>query len=213
MADARGDEHELARLARNGCRRAFTDLVQRHEVRVYRFLLMRTAHRQDAEELTQETFLRAWHRRSSFVVGRPYAPWLLAIAAHLATDRQRRRAPPETVADDPACPRPNPAAAAEASEQSDNLWELARHVLGAEARTALWLRYGEEMTATEIGTLLGKREDAVRAMLHRARARLARCLAEAPRAPAPAPAIARGRAREAATPTEDVTAEDLSHDR
>ena len=61
----------------------------------------------------------------------------------------------------------------EASEQRSRMWRLAEALLSDEQRTALFLKYAEEMSASEIGQVLGKRPGAVRVILFRARERLA----------------------------------------
>ncbi len=166
---------ELAVAARRGSRAAFAVLVDRHRRRLFRFLRMRTASVDDAEELMQEVFLRSWTRLHQFDPARAFSTWLYTVASRLAVSRDRRpRLPTATERElDDVAGADNPSADVEREEERRNLWDLARRVLGAEPRTALWLFYGDGMSAQEIGAILGKREDAVRAMLYRARERLA----------------------------------------
>ena len=58
-------------------------------------------------------------------------------------------------------------------EQCRLLWDVADRILGETQRTALWLRYAEDLTPGEIARVLGKPRIAVRVMLHRAREALA----------------------------------------
>ena len=60
-----------------------------------------------------------------------------------------------------------------AAEERENLWDTALQILGPEIRAALWLCYAEDLNAPQIAEVLGKRPEAVRAMLSRGRAKLA----------------------------------------
>ncbi|MEO1279911.1 MAG: sigma factor, partial [Planctomycetota bacterium] len=78
------DDRSLAELAKEGSVPAYNVLVVRYQDRVYRFLLRRTGSSAEAEDIAQETFLRAWQKLHTFEPERPLAPWLLTIAARLA---------------------------------------------------------------------------------------------------------------------------------
>ena len=69
----------------------FSKIVQDHWAPVYRFLDCSMGNAHDAEDLTQETFLRAWSRLDSFRPGTNLRAWLLRIAANAALDVHRRR--------------------------------------------------------------------------------------------------------------------------
>lgn len=153
--------------------------MERYQRPLFRFLRMRTETVEDAEELLQDTFLRSWQQLDRYDPARAFGPWLYTLAARLAISFERRRRLPrasDAALDDVPAPG-DPQVALAHREECENLWDLARRVLPAESRTALWLFYAEGMAAAEIGAVLGKREDAVRAMLHRSRAALGACLA------------------------------------
>src|SRR3954462_9691751 len=90
----KGEEVDLA-LDRSApsepARRAFAEAVDEYWPTVYRFLYCSTGHAQDAEDLAQETFLRAWNRLDTFEPGTAMRVWLLRIAANAAIDLGRRR--------------------------------------------------------------------------------------------------------------------------
>ena len=162
------DDATLARHAQAGSAPAFGTLVGRHHGRVYAFLLHTTRHRQDAEDLTQETFVRAWHKLDRFDPSLPLLPWLLTIARRLSIAALRRQRPASAAVDDlPETAAPPPAYP---------IWEIARRELRADAFRALWLHYHEDLPLREVATVLGKREGAVKVMLHRARKSLAKHL-------------------------------------
>ncbi len=180
-------DEELARRAREGSREAFALLVQRFEGPLLRFLRVRTGRWEDSEELAQETFLRAWHSLQRYDPARRFATWLYTIAKRLAISHHRRERPAlgtETLSE-PVASEPDPEASASAREEGHELWSLAARVLGVEERTALWLRYGEDLTPAEIAPILGRRQVTVRVLLFRAREKLARHLEQlgAPGAP------------------------------
>lgn len=190
---------ELAQRATAGCADAFGALVTRHEGSLVRFLRARTATRADAEELAHEVFVHAWRKLAHYDATQPFPPWLFTIARNLAISRARRRR--KTPENDEALAmigvQADPARAAVEREVSSGLWAIADRVLTREQREALWLRYAEDLSAEEIGAVLGKRAVAVRVLLFRARECLERHLAlDAERRSHASPAAARISARE-----------------
>jgi RNA polymerase sigma-70 factor, ECF subfamily len=84
------DEALLAAHLR-GDPRAFGELVVRHERRIYGLCLRILGNREDAEDATQEAFLAALRRASSFRRAAAFSTWLYRIAVNAATDQARRR--------------------------------------------------------------------------------------------------------------------------
>ncbi len=169
------DDSLLARQAREGSSAAFGTLVHRHHGRVYGFLLTLTRHRQDAEDLTQETFLRAWNKFHLFDPAMPLLPWLFTIARRQSIAALRKSRP--LPADLPFPGEPEPACG------SLWLWDVAKRDLSADAYSALWLHYREELPLKDVAVILGKREGAVKVILHRARKSLAETLRGQPSSP------------------------------
>lgn len=167
----------LARLARDGSRTAFGELVRRYEGSLLRFLRPRAPNASDAEEAVQEVFLRAWSKLDRYDPSYRFSTWLFTVARHLSISRSRaRRAPPaEHDVALLACER-DPSEAASKRELAEDLWGLADRVLTPDQRQALWLRYAEDLSAEEIGQVMKKRAVAVRVLLFRAREGLARHL-------------------------------------
>ncbi|MBK6938909.1 MAG: sigma-70 family RNA polymerase sigma factor [Planctomycetes bacterium] len=83
---------ELVAAARAGTSQAFTDLVRRHGSRVWGLLWSRTRRRADVEDLTQETFLRAYRQLPTLQHADRFAGWLLSIAARTWSDWHRAKA-------------------------------------------------------------------------------------------------------------------------
>lgn len=157
---------------------AFVELHDRFQPRVFNFLLRRTAARSDAEDLTQETFLRAWHRLDSYQPAMRFSTWLFTIAVRLGIDQLRAKKTSDsaaqhlrlTAASESPC---DPVEDFESRERGGNLWLLAREVLSTDQHTVMWLRYAEDLNIQEIATVIGRNPVAVRVMLFRARELLA----------------------------------------
>ncbi len=159
---------ELAVRARDGSRISFDELVVRFRPRLVAFLARRLADAADAEDVAQETFLRAHDHLDRYDPGRPFATWLFAIGKNVAANHAiaRTRRDAREQASPVAEPVVDDAAAA------SDLWQRAAAVLGASAYRTLWLRYAQGMTVREIATEQGRSSVAIKVMLFRARRRL-----------------------------------------
>ncbi|MFI4898401.1 MAG: RNA polymerase sigma factor [Phycisphaerales bacterium JB059] len=158
-------DEALASRARAGDRACFGMLVDRFEGRIYRLALSRLRDRHDAEEVTQEAFLRAWRSIKTYREGEPVAPWVLTIARREVINVVRRR---QKAARDKDRERPESAPVNDRSE-GESVWTLAREALSPEVYEALWLRYREDLDPGQIARVMGKTRVGVRVMLHRAR--------------------------------------------
>ncbi len=171
----------LALEAQAGSVQAFEALVARFEVPLYRFLWMRTRDAVAAEDLTQDAFLRAWQNLARYDPRWRFSTWLYTLAERLWVSARRSHGK------DPAVTGGeielgglsaglDPAHAAAERDEGRALWETAARVLRPEERSALWLRYAEDLSMEEIGTVLGRPTVTVRVLLFRARGRLAAAL-------------------------------------
>lgn len=168
---------DLARDAQAGSLRAFTRLVELHERRVFAFLARRTRSAADAEEMTQETFLRAWKSLPRYDAHRPFATWLFTIAARIATDALRH----QIVAREQAMPEePREQQVDRDAERrlGNEAWIAAGQVLNERQHVAIWLRYVENMQPADIAHVLGVTGPTARIILFRARQAIAKALAE-----------------------------------
>lgn len=165
---AAADEPALiAAAARNP--EAFGELYRLYMPRVYRYLRTRTLSVEEASDLTQTAFLRAFASLSSYQSDRaPFAAWLFRIARNAATDAHRRRRPAaswERLGDGaaPEEPSASPQEQAEQHERSSRLHEAIQR-LDPGKRELLALKYAGGLTNQEIAALLGKNEAAVKKM-------------------------------------------------
>lgn len=170
---------ELALRAGSGTGQAaacYAELVSRYHTRLYNFLLKRTRCAADAEELTQEAFLRAWERIASYDPSWKFSTWLYTIASRLAVSKFRKMRRERVGHEIESSSDAQSSAAGQASvlhadarAAGQRLWSLAQRTLSEEQHTALWLRYAEDMSIAEIASVLGKTQVGVRVGLFRAR--------------------------------------------
>ena len=170
---------DLVRRAQDGSPAAFEALVARYGSPLYNFLLRRAASAEDAEEIAQDAFVRAWQRLSSYDPRWSFSTWLFTLARRIAATRGRSREPRGEGHDAlaQASVHADPSSALSATEERANLWSVADRVLDVDQRSALWLRYAEDLPVADIAEVLGRSAVSVRVMLFRARARLAPHLA------------------------------------
>ena len=165
----------LAERARSGDQRAFAELVRRHQDRVFRFVLRMTGSRDEAMDLTQDTFMKAWQALPRWQPQAQFATWLFQIARNGALDVLRRRGVVEFVPIDE-----DPAVAAHGAapdEQLDvrqryGLLDATLRRLPVEHREVLLLREVEGLSYAEIAVALGINEGTVKSRIARARAAL-----------------------------------------
>lgn len=74
-----------------GDREAYASIVQRYQRAIYNFAYRLLGNRDEAEDATQDAFVRAFQHLYRFRVGEPFRPWLYRIASNACTDRLRRR--------------------------------------------------------------------------------------------------------------------------
>lgn len=172
--DAAAVAHALA-----GDREAFRALVERHSHAIFRLAFRMTHNEQDAEEVVQDTFLRAYRNLQQFESRANFGTWLYRIGVNCSLDfvRSRKRhvegrevAATEDAADPldaiPAS-NPGPDRLAMAGQLRGRVeLELAR--LSETERTAFTLRHVEGRSIEEIGAILGLRTSATKNSIFRA---------------------------------------------
>ena len=173
-ARTRADEADVAR-ACAGDTAAFAALVRRHQDRVFGFILRMLDARDEAMELTQDVFVKAWQALPGWRPEARFSTWLLQIARNAALDQLRRRRliqfAPLDDGMDVADTAPGPEARY-ASRQRQALLENALQQIAAEHREILLLREVEDLSYGELAAVLGIAEGTVKSRLARARAAL-----------------------------------------
>lgn len=184
-SDGEQPDEILAARAAAGDADAFSVLVRRYEKLVFRSVFTMLGSRTDAEDVTQEVFLRIWRGLPAFRGDAKFLSWLLSTAHNAGVDRLRKRKReaalfrelPEDVEQEPADTGADadPAEAVLRGERTEAV-RLALRALPEEYRNVLQLRELEGMSCGKIASLLGIREGTVRTRLFRARKELKKIL-------------------------------------
>jgi len=169
-----------------GSQSAVEQIVRRYERPVIRLIARITRDPALAEELAQDTFVKAFRSLGAFDPARRLSTWLFRIAHNTAIDALRRARPPVVpLAGSGEGDEPAAAASPDPVEQQalGRALESAMAELRPEARAAVTLRYEEGLPFEEIGQILRMPEATARSHVHRARKELSRLLAQAGWAP------------------------------
>jgi RNA polymerase sigma factor (sigma-70 family) len=164
------DESTLIRHAANGDTAAWEPLMLAHQQAVFRLSYLLLDDPDDAEDIAQETFLRAWDHLKRFDPTRPLRPWLLSIASNLASNR-RRSAGRYLVALTRAFR--SESAPADIEEKSAervearNLWRAVQN-LNFTDQQIIYLRYFLDLSTRETADVLQVAEGTVKSRLNRA---------------------------------------------
>lgn len=175
---------EQVRLAQEGSAHAFALLYDRYVDQIFGYVYHRVGHRQTAEDLVGDVFLRALRRISTFTwQGVDFGAWLMVIARnrvndHFKSARFRLEHTVEEIFDSPTTSR------ADDPEHSALTSDLARTVrtalaqLKGEQAEVLYLRFVQHLNVAETGAVMGKTEGAVKALQYRALKSLAKLMPE-----------------------------------
>lgn len=164
------DESTLIRRAVNGDTAVWEPLVRIHQEAVFRLSYLLLGDPDDAEDIAQETFLRAWNHLERFDTTRPLRPWLLSIASNLASNRRRSAgrylsALTRAFRNEPALPDTE-----EKSLQrlrANELWKAVQN-LNATDQQIVYLRYFLDLSVAETSETLQIAEGTVKSRLSRA---------------------------------------------
>ena len=165
------DEQLVRRAALLGDKAAFAVLVGRHESSLFYQLRRYGCEATVAEDLCQETFVRAWERRASFAGTGSFRGWLAKLAHNLFVSHLRsegRRPLGRTTQIDE---QPEPVAPSTASDVLPDLRRLLAAVNEEEGRL-LVLSYGQGLTMNEIAEVTGQNPGTIKAQIHRAKEKI-----------------------------------------
>ena len=155
---------------------AFAEIIERYQMVVFGYLRSRVMQVSDAEDLTQEVFLRYYQGRARFDSTRLLRPYLLGIARNLLRERARTLNRRNEVAWTELCMELEDIA----PDDEDAYEEFKQHLpaclesLGEAARTALQMHYRAKLKFKEIAVELGRTAGAVKLLMFRARKALKR---------------------------------------
>lgn len=165
---------ELVERCRNGDRGAFDRLVRRHERPVYHLALRMLRSPEDARDVVQTAFLKAWERLHAYDPQYKFFSWLYRIAVNESLNQLRSKGREEPLGDEtelPGAQSANPEWQVGEQQQSRRV-QAALMRMKADDRVVLTLRHFSEFSYKEIGQILGLDEKTVKSRLFEARSRL-----------------------------------------
>ncbi len=175
------DDRLLIDRAKSGELDAFRELVERSRLDVYRLAYDLTGNRHDAEDLSQDVFLKAYRSIGSFRGDSKWSTWLYRITVNTCLDRRRKKSEQmmdyrdDIGTDEPAegetMPNPSPDRIAESSMIQKRI-EAALDALTPRERSVFVLRHYHDLSLKEIARSMGVSEGSVKSFLFRALQRL-----------------------------------------
>jgi RNA polymerase sigma-70 factor, ECF subfamily len=170
------DQRDLAQRAAQGDREAFGGLVECHQAGVYNVAYRMLGEYREAEDATQETFLRAFRAIRTLDPQRPPGAWLKKIAVNVCLNRLERRRT-LNLEDEAVIPAPDPGPESQAIEREQNRQvRLALLALPPRFRAAIELRHFQELSYAEMAKALNRPLSDIKSDLFRARKLLAEIL-------------------------------------
>lgn len=172
--------------ARSGDSDAFRLLVEQHSHAIFRLAFRMTGNEQDAEDVVQETFLRAYRQLDKYEARSSFSTWLFRIASNYSLDlirmrkrhedrRERGSSEEHDILQVIPVDTPGPDRIAYSSQVQERV-KAALNELSAQERTAFVLRHFEGLSIDEIGTALGTGANATKHSIFRAVQKLRKSL-------------------------------------
>ncbi len=162
---------DLARRAQNGDAASLDALAARVREPLRAFLVGRLPREADADDVAQETLMRAFSRLDQYDPERAFKTWLFTIGKRLAVNHvvaDKRRQSRHTSAKQAM----EPLSASPVEPNLANIWQCAKAILSDEAYRAIWMRYTEDASVKDVAVALGRTVVSTKVLLYRARKRL-----------------------------------------
>ena len=173
------DEKSLVQRAQQRDQEAFAQLYEAYFDKIYRYVSLKIGNKTEAEDMTQQVFLKALQSISSFRWrGIPFSAWLFRIAHNQVVDYFRKKSKRVTVPIDnlPIMANDNPQLMAERRSDIEQLVSATKQLTEAQ-REVISLRFAGELSIAQVAEIMGKKQGAVKALQHSAIAALRRTLA------------------------------------
>ncbi len=171
----------MVQRARSGDQPALGEIYDLYFPRIYRYVLARTGNTAEAEDVTEDVFIKVLGAIGGFEWREaPFAAWIFRIAhnqliSHSRKNGVRRQDTP--LADTIADPAPDPLIRVENRLYFEQILDVAR-VLPQAQREVLWLRFAVGLSICDTARTLGKQENNVKVLQHKAIARLQKLLGQ-----------------------------------
>src|SRR5436309_10882196 len=169
VSDLQRDEERLLVDRAKRDPREFGALYDRHLQQIYRFVYSRVREQTAAEDVTSEVFIKALKAMPRYQdTGRPFAAWLYQIAVNAIADRYRTLRPAQPLEDFHDLSVAGPAIEEQAAQRDEvrRIWAIVEE-LPSQQRTALVLKFQEDMKIEDIALAMGKTPGAVKLLIHR----------------------------------------------
>jgi len=180
MPDRDEPDEDLVRRYLSGDAGAFGTLVERHERRMYNLALRMTGREEDARDATQDAFLTALRKLSSFRGEAAFTTWMHRVTVNACYDllRKRQRAPLLDRGSDERELAPEPPPARDHAESSDLSIDVQRALLQVppDFRTVMILHDVQDLPYEQVAAIVGVPVGTVKSRLHRGRVALARAM-------------------------------------
>jgi RNA polymerase sigma-70 factor (ECF subfamily) len=164
------DEQSLVHRAQQQDQEAFAQLYERHFDKIYRYIALKIGNRMEAEDITQQVFLKALRSISSYKwKDIPFSAWLYRIAHNQVVDylRKKTRYPTTHLEEPLAISDSDPQKTTERKLSIEELMVVTKRLTPSQ-QEVLALRFTSELPITQVAMIMGKSEGAVKALQHSA---------------------------------------------
>jgi len=168
------DEKSLVQRAKQNDQQAFTQLYEAYFDKIYRYIVLKIGDRIEAEDMTQQVFLKALQSISSFKwKGYPFSAWLYRIAHNQIVDYFRKKTKRPTVELDDSLnihdgkKESNPYSTTEQNFNMEQLFSATQRLTEAQ-HEVISLRFTSELSTAEVAKIMGKSPGAIKALQHSA---------------------------------------------
>ncbi len=168
------NEERLVERAKNKDQQAFSELYEAYFDKIYRYIVLKTGDREEAEDMTQQVFLKALRSISSFKwKGAPFSAWLYRIAHNQIVDHLRKRdRHPSTLLNEDAPPastsrESNPQKMTEHALDMEQVLSATQNLTDSQ-REVISLRFTSDLPTDQVAKIMGKNLGAIKALQHSA---------------------------------------------
>jgi RNA polymerase sigma-70 factor (ECF subfamily) len=164
------DEQGLVRGAQEGDKDAFAQLYEAYFDKIYRYIVIKISNKAEAEDMTQQVFLKAYQSIRSFKwKGAPFSAWLFRIAHNQIVDfyRKKSKRPTVRLEESTVVSSDNPLRTVENRFDIERL-RVAALQLTSSQQEVISLRFAGGLAITEVARTMGKSEGAIKALQHSA---------------------------------------------